>query len=165
MTAQSIVQALHNMTVLQKSLTALAKQKTQIIIKGDVKAIQSLMKEENKHIQAIRKVESNLMQETTLFLQNNSLKLESPKLSDAIEIAEAADKEKLMNGKKELENQICELSKLNQTNQELLKQSLQFVNISLDLLQPDLDSYNYDRDEQMRPQSGNQGRSLFDSKA
>lgn len=146
-------------------MVALAKQKTEIIKKGDINSLQNLLKEENKHIQAIQRLEMGLKNETTLFLQKNRIEMEQPSLSAAIEIANELEKEALLQGKQELENNIKELSIQNQLNQQLLEQSLQFVNISLDLLQPDIDSYNYDRSENGAQENRQQSRSLFDSKA
>ncbi|MDQ0156924.1 flagellar protein FlgN [Robertmurraya andreesenii] len=165
MSAQMIIQALNNMTKLHRSMVALAKQKTEIIKKGDINSLQNLLKEENKHIQAIQRLEMGLKNETTLFLQKNRIEMEQPSLSAAIEIANELEKEALLQGKQELENNIKELSIQNQLNQQLLEQSLQFVNISLDLLQPDIDSYNYDRSENGAQENRQQSRSLFDSKA
>lgn len=146
-------------------MVALAKQKTEIIKKGDINSLQNLLKEENKHIQAIQRLEMGLKNETTLFLQKNRIEMEQPSLSAAIEIANELEREALLKGKQELENNIKELSIQNQLNQQLLEQSLQFVNISLDLLQPDIDSYNYDRTENGAQENRQQSRSLFDSKA
>lgn len=165
MSAQMIIQALNNMTKLHRSMVALAKQKTEIIKKGDINSLQNLLKEENKHIQAIQRLEMGLKNETTLFLQKNRIEMEQLSLSAAIEIANELEKEALLQGKQELENNIKELSIQNQLNQQLLEQSLQFVNISLDLLQPDIDSYNYDRSENGAQENRQQSRSLFDSKA
>jgi len=160
-----IIQALNNMTKLHRSMVALAKQKTEIIKRGDINSLQNLLKEENKHIQAIQRLEMGLKNETILFLQKNRVEMEQPSLSAAIEIANELEKEALLQGKQELENEIRELSIQNQLNQQLLEQSLQFVNISLDLLQPDIDSYNYDRSENGAQENRQQSRSLFDSKA
>lgn len=146
-------------------MVALAKQKTDIIKKGDIDSLQNLLKEENKHIQVIKKFEASLIQETSSFLQKNGLAIDQPSLINAIEIATQSEKEALLKGKIDLENQIKELSMQNQLNQQLLEQSLQFINVSLDLLQPDIDSYNYDRADNGSQDNRQQNRSLFDSKA
>lgn len=165
MSADMMIQALDNMISLQKSLTALAKQKTEIIKKGDIEALQSLIKEETKHLQAIRKIENQLVKETNTFIQQKGGDTESPTFSHAIEVADGSEKEQLLHKKTTLEKMILELQKQNQLNQELLETSLQFVNVSLDLLQPDIDAYNYDRSDQNQQESATPKVSLFDSKA
>ena len=40
---------------------------------------------------------------------------------------------------------VAHLKKQNEFNQQLLKQSLSFVQLSLDLLSPEIDTYNYER--------------------
>lgn len=164
MSTGPIIQALNNMAKLHRSLMALAKQKTEIIKKGDISSLQNLLKEENKHIQVIKKLENNLVSEAKTFLQKQGVELEQPTMANVIEMASEAEKEAIEKEKAELQHSIEELRTQNELNQQLLEQSLQFVNVSLDLLQPDLDSYNYDPSE--NTQSERQpNRSLFDSKA
>ena len=165
MSAANILDVLKKMTALQKSLTALAKKKTDIVKIGDMEALQSLLKEENKHIYAIQQMEKRLKNETDLFLRKRGKAVENAKLADATEAASENDKEALIKAKTALTAQIEELNHQNQLNQELLEQSLQFVQMSLDLLQPDIDSYNYDRTDKEQGPDLKPGRSLFDSKA
>lgn len=146
-------------------MVALAKQKTDIIKKGDIDSLQNLLKEEKKHIQVIKKLEENLIQETTSFLQKKGLDIVKPSLANVMEIATQSEKEMLLIRKTDLEDQIKELSMQNRLNQQLLEQSLQFINVSLDLLQPDIDSYNYDRTDNDSQENRQSNRSLFDSKA
>lgn len=152
------------MTKLHRSMLALAKNKTDIIKKGDISSLQVLLKDENKHIQVIKKLESNLIHETQSFLQKKGVNEEQLTLSKVIESSTDGEKEALEKEKVELEQAIEELRTHNQLNQELLEQSLQFVNISLDLLQPDIDSFNYEATDNTRSER-QPNRSLFDSKA
>ncbi len=54
------------------------------------------------------------------------------------------------------------LKEQNELNQQLLITSLQFVNLSLDLLRPQDRNYNYDKTNQEPPKKM---KSMFDSKA
>lgn len=165
MSVNTIIQALNNMTSLHQQMNVLARQKTEVIKKGNVDDLRTLLKEENKQIQSIKKLESTLLNGTELFLQENGIEEESPRLATVIQIAIDTDKDLLLKAKAELENEITELSKYNRLNQDLLEQSLQFVNMSLDLMQPDIESYNYDPNESSQHEHQKQTRSLFDSKA
>lgn len=154
------------MTDLHKELKELAKQKTEMIKKGDTPELQFLLKKENKAIQDIRKTEETLVQNTTLFLEQKEMEIDSPILSKVIEVVEdTQEKSTILEQKEKLENEIKELKELNQLNQDLLTQSLQFVQLSLELLQPDIDSYNYDRSEKEHGNSKQTNHSMFDSKA
>ena len=164
MSAQTLVQALGKVLLLHKSLNQLAKQKTEILKTGDTDALSNLLKEEKKHIQAIQKFENERHQATREFLiKYKRADVTNPTLSDCIEIANLTEKQKLTQLKSELQVQIKALTDRNELNQQLLKQSLQFVNVSLDLLAPEIDTYNYERPGQAYHH--NEGRSIFNSKA
>lgn len=150
------------MTLLHEGMNVLAKQKTDIVKKGDVDSLRSLLKEENRQLQEIKKTEGLLVQETKAFLEQRGVIADNPTLLEVIDVVE--DKTPLMYEKERLETQIDELRKQNLLNQEMLTQSLQWVQISLDLLQPDIDSYNYHRSDNERDM--NQPiRTIFDSNA
>lgn len=152
------------MLILHKSLNQLAKQKTEIIKTGDTDALNNLLKEEKKHIQAILQFENERQQASKDFLTNHTrTDVTSLTLSDCIEIADPTEKQKLTQLKSELQSQIKALTDRNELNQQLIKQSLQFVNLSLDLLVPEIDTYNYERPGQAYQH--NEGRSIFNSKA
>lgn len=164
MSADKIIQSLENLHLLHKSLYQIAKKKTDIIKSGDIDALRSLINDETKHIQAIRKFETELSRNATTFLEQNGYSKSDFKLNDCINILIEPAKTKVTQLKIALENQIKELKYQNDLNQEMLEQSLQFVNLSLDIILPDIDSFNYDRPGQ-NLQTGQEGRSIFDSKA
>lgn len=153
------------MTLHHKNLNVLAKDKTEVVKKNQIDALRMIIKEEKKQLQAISKLEATLVKETASFLQNNGISTDELTITKVIEAATEVDKEQLQTAKFELENEVMELSKQNRMNQELLEQSLQFINVSLDLLQPEIDSFNYDRNEAGQQDHQTQTRSLFDSKA
>lgn len=153
------------MTLHHKNLNVLAKDKTEVVKKNQIDALRMIIKEEKKQLQAISKLEATLVKETASFLQNNGISTDELTITKVIEVATEVDKEQLQTAKFELENEVMELSKQNRMNQELLEQSLQFINVSLDLLQPEIDSFNYDRNEAGQQEHQTQTRSLFDSKA
>lgn len=165
MSTNIILDVLRNMTELHQSLNILAKNKTEIVKKGDVSALQSLLKEESKQVREIRRTEATLLEETQRFLQENEMDTNELALSKVIELVEEEEKEELNKEKQKLENEIYTLKGQNQLNQELLAQSLQFVQISLDLLQPDIESYNYEHLDQSNQEIKRPTRSIFDSKA
>lgn len=57
MSAEKLINTLNKMVSLHRSLLELAKQKTEIIKKGDIEALSSILKDENKHVMAISKLE------------------------------------------------------------------------------------------------------------
>lgn len=162
MSAKSIIEALRKMTRLHEVMNSLAKQKTEFVKKGDIDSLRSLLKEENKQVQEIRQTEALLMQDTHDFLEQRGVITDTPTLSKVIE---ASDEKGILEHEKEkLEEQIEKLKQQNQLNQDLLAQSLQFVQMSLDVLQPNIESYNYNRSDN-NPDTKQPSRSIFDSNA
>ncbi|MFE8701665.1 flagellar protein FlgN [Cytobacillus sp. FJAT-54145] len=162
MSISLIIQLLEKLLLLQKSLSKLAVHKTDIIKAGDVQALSSLMKEEQNHLQAIKQIESSLISQVKKVIQPSvSSQLT---LTNLVDMVNGPEKQVMKGLQSELEEQMLILKNQNELNQELLHQSLQFINLSLDLLLPEIDSYNYESSDGVdtKPQSN---RSLFDSKA
>lgn len=164
MSAEPLIQTLEKMLLLHKSLNQLAKQKTDILKAGDTDALNNLLKEEKKHIQAIQKFEIERQEASKEYLAKfEQSESKTATLTECIKYANPTEKQKLNGLKSELQTQIKSLKDQNELNQQLIKQSLQFVNLSLDLLMPEIDTYNYERPGQAY--QFNDGRSIFNSKA
>ncbi|MEH7342622.1 flagellar protein FlgN [Bacillus sp. JJ1532] len=164
MSAFNLIKTLEMLLKTYEKLTTAAIQKTEIIKKGDLSALQSTITEEKLFLQALQKVESNLLNETKLFLKADQSTDRNITLTECINAATEEEKQKLLGIKTALEEQISMLKEQNELNQQLIEQSLQFVNISIDMLSPEIDSYNYDRPNQGHDMEEN-NRSIFDSKA
>lgn len=159
---KTILESVKELTSLHEGLHTIALQKTEIVKKGDLDGLQSLLKKENLYIKQIRQTEGKLVQETQFFLEKHGRSPDSPSLSKVIELVE--DKTSFVKEKTKLETQIEALRQQNLLNQDLLEQSLQFVQLNLELLQPDIDSFNYNRPE-VNQESPHPKRSIFDSNA
>lgn len=163
MSTHSLIQTLQKSLLLHKSLNEIAKQKTEIIKKGNTEALQLLLKDEKKHIQAINKLEIERIQASKILLCENGNENDNPTISDCILVVSVTEQGQLKKLKAELQDQIKELTNRNDLNQQMLEQSLQFVNLSLDILMPNIETFNYERPGQAQPYED--GRSLFNSKA
>jgi len=76
-------------------------------------------------------------------------------------VSDEKEREKLAKTSTLLTEGITKLKHNEQLNQSLLEQSLQFVQVSLDLMNPSLKNMNYGK----QPDSYTTKRSVFDSKA
>lgn len=164
MSAVNLIKTLEALLTIYGQLLHAAIQKTEVIKKGDLSALQSIIKEENRFLQTLRKLENNLLSESKLFLQKNQHTKDDFTLSECINVAVDHEKSRLKEIKNTLEEQIGKLRKQNKLNQQLIEQSLQIVNMSIDMLSPEIDSYNYDRSHQGQNLEES-NRSIFDSKA
>ena len=79
------------------------------------------------------------------FFIHHGISIETPTLSDCLQKANDQERQVLKTLQNQIVNKAQQVKKQNELNQQLLKQSLAFVQMSLDLLTPDMDSYNYER--------------------
>ncbi|MEM5591534.1 flagellar export chaperone FlgN [Niallia circulans] len=84
-------------------------------------------------------------------------------LDDVIKTVDDQTKDILMEIKQKLVEVLGLIKTQNETNQQLINQSLQFIEVSLDLLKPDIDTYNYNRSES-KTSYEKERYSIFESK-
>ncbi|MCA0971566.1 flagellar protein FlgN [Halobacillus litoralis] len=162
MSVQPILQTMTQLKQLHESLLALSQNKTDALKANDTTALQKLLATERKHVQAINKVEKQRMTTVAQWYTSQGLTATEPTISEMLEHLEGEQYEALENKYNELILVLADLKKQEILNAELTKQSLQFVNLYLDMLQPSLESVNYGVNES---QSTKSKRSVFDSKA
>lgn len=135
-----------------KDLLALGERKTEVLKLGDMKALDVLLKEEDLQVKKLQVIEKERL-----------LKFANVTLGDVMDQAEASEKERLQNLQDYVVQAYEALKSRNELNQELLEQSLQYVNMSLSMVQPQSEPSTYSNSKK-NPYT-NQSSSLFDSKA
>ncbi|MBM7570247.1 flagellar protein FlgN [Aquibacillus albus] len=162
MSVKPIVEALDKLTQLHQSLLKLSKDKTESLKKGSIDQLQALLVQERKHVQAINQLEEKRMKLVENWAITNQLDPAAINVSSMLEILKQdSDKELLKNATTQLAEIMVELKQQEKLNQELTQQSLQFVQLTMDMISPTLRNMNYGNSA--KQQSNN--RSVFDSKA
>ncbi|WP_080843986.1 flagellar protein FlgN [Cytobacillus gottheilii] len=159
MSATALITAMENLLKLHKSLNELAIKKTDIIKAGDMPALDQMLKDEQSHVAAIEKMEQLRQAACSKVVQQQ----EKPTLEDCLPFLEEDIKSKALTLKDSLVTEVEALQERNQLNQQLIYQSLQFVNMSMSLLQPQsMQNFNYTnpKSNQSKPQKG-----MFNSRA
>lgn len=164
MSVEQLMDSLKKLVSLHQSLYDLETLKTNVIKKGDIEALSSILKDENRHVMAINKIEDERKLIVAKLLSGYPILGEEPSLTDVINIVKPDESEKLQDLRGRLTQLLKELKILNQLNQQLVQSSLQFVNLSLDLLMPQPQSLNYNKPTN-KSQAVPEKRSMFDSKA
>ncbi|NRG46996.1 flagellar protein FlgN [Bacillus sp. CRN 9] len=159
MSAQALITSMDKLISLHKSLHELAVKKTDIIKKGDMESLDQMMKDEQKYVAAIGKMEQARAQITQGLVAD---KLE-PTLSDCLQVVSEEHKLLLSEKKEKLLEIVNELQERNKLNQQLVYHSLQFVNMSLSLVNPQAAAQNMNY---VHPQAAKQSQSsgMFNSK-
>ncbi|WP_406944707.1 flagellar protein FlgN [Halobacillus sp. SY10] len=163
MTINSVITHMNQLQQLHESLLSLSLRKTEALKTNDVTGIQQLLIQEKKHVQAIEKIEKQRERSVNQWATEKGIPPRERTVSELIEILNGEEKEKLQNAYEALILVLADLKQQEKLNTELTQQSLQFINMSLDLLQPSIQSVNYGGQEGNN--SGAAKRSIFDSKA
>ncbi|SDK03863.1 flagellar protein FlgN [Sediminibacillus albus] len=165
MSVQPIVESLESITKLHESLLSLSIEKTECLKAGDTEKLQALLLKERKHVQAINQMEEKRQQIVQIWSESNNVPTDKATVTGMLErMEDPQDKLDLESHFLKLTNVLVELKQQEKLNQELTKQSLQFIEISIDMMDPSLKNMNYGNTSQAKSQQTNK-RSLFDSKA
>lgn len=166
MSVQSIITILERLEKLHKSLLELSYQKTEIVKKGDMAELDNMLKNEQSHVAAIETLEKQRQQVVSEYLNEKGImQADKQTIVDVIEVVEnEEERTQLQAVRNRLMLVVDDLRKQNELNQKLVFQSLQFVNMTLDLLRPKPDQINYSGKE-ARGDNAVQKKSYFDSQA
>ncbi|MFJ7917879.1 MULTISPECIES: flagellar protein FlgN [unclassified Lysinibacillus] len=166
MSTETICSTLTKLERMHKSLFELAVKKTEIITAGDIEALDQMLKDEQAHVAAIDKLEQQRQKQVTDYLEAKGIaSTDKATVADVIEAAEQqTEKDTLSAVRNRLLQIINDLKNQNDLNQKLVFQSLQFVNFTLDALQPRPEQINYSGNE-VRGTNTVAKKSYFDSQA
>ncbi|QGH34047.1 flagellar protein FlgN [Gracilibacillus salitolerans] len=165
MSVQSIIQHLNKLIELHDSLLHVSKQKTEVLKEGNTDVLQKLLIKEQKHVQAINQIEQKRIDAVTSWATEQKLEPTAVTVSTIIEdYTTGADQQQLKEVTLQLAEQLVELRRQEDLNKQLTQQSLQFVQLSLDMMQPSIKNMNYGNTKHQSKPSAPR-RSAFDSKA
>ncbi|ENH98391.1 hypothetical protein J416_00349 [Gracilibacillus halophilus YIM-C55.5] len=163
MSVQTIISHLSKLIDLHHSLLKVSKKKTEVLKEGKIDDLQALLTQEQKHVQAVNQIEQKRIEAVEDWANANKLNPADITVSVIIEqYTEGNDKETLEKNTVELAEILMELRRQEDLNKQLTEQSLQFVQLSLDMIQPRIENFNYGNQQH---QSTAPKRSVFDSKA
>jgi flagellar biosynthesis/type III secretory pathway chaperone len=116
-------------------LLALAREKKDILIRGDQQALTALTREEWTGIRQIETLEKERLSRVRALAQEKGLSEESLKASDLPHLfPDPSEYRRLKEQVERLARVVNELKQANDLNAQLLRQSLAFVQMTLDLL-------------------------------
>ncbi|WP_078543845.1 flagellar protein FlgN [Litchfieldia alkalitelluris] len=163
MSTTIIIDLLRKLYTLHSALNQLALKKTDILKNGDIPALDEHLKEEQKYILAIRQLENERVERMKLEFQRFGINGEQT-LSSYIECINEPEKSKLTELQHQLVEEMLKLKQQNELNQQLTSQSLQSINMTLDMILPREKDVNYGNPTGTQANK-QQRRSMFDSKA
>ncbi|WNR44690.1 flagellar protein FlgN [Paenibacillus roseipurpureus] len=164
MSIQPLLVTMNTLQEAHEALLELAKSKTQVLINNQVDELNAVVNRENKWIRAISDANQQRIQIISSYLISRGYN-PNPKItvSDLIKVIfKAEEKQALREAQEKLLATIEELKSSNVINQQLIEQSLAFVDYSIDLIfGPPEDDVVYKNPNQNK---GMSRQGLFDRK-
>lgn len=165
MTVQPIIKLLKQLIELHQRLLTVSNEKTDILKKGDFDSLRELLKKEQALVKNITQVEQKRMTELERWSTEKGLHVKDITVTTIIENhIEGPEKEELEKVTLELANTLHALRSQEDLNKQLTEQSMQFIQLSLNMMTPpQINNLNYGNKPQQAP--SNYKQSIFDSKA
>jgi hypothetical protein len=162
LTVQTVIVTMNQLSQLHESLLSISRKKTEALKSNDTDELQHLLTQERKHVQAITQVDGKRAEAVDQWYQSKGLIPQEPSISEMLGYLEVHDKDQLQGAYEGMILVLSNLKEQEKLNKELTQQSLQFIKLSLDMLQPTLGNVNYGN-KSVKSEQPN--RSVFDSKA
>jgi flagellar biosynthesis/type III secretory pathway chaperone len=132
---EMLYELLDNLIQLHKALYTLATHKKDVLVKGNVNELVAITSQEQKLIKGITAAETARLNVVRELTTEKGFTLQEGSLAELIKLTTSAEeKTRLTVCRNELSRIVYELRDANELNQQLLKQSLSFVNMTLDLI-------------------------------
>ena len=145
-----------------KNILDLCINKTDIVINGHIKKLEETTQEEQRLIIKIGKFED--IRENIIYNIKNELSIEEElNMTTLNDYLEEADKVFIENLKDQLMDILNQLKERNVLNGSLINDSLEYINLNIDLLTNSTIENTYDNNQQ--DSKGTQARRMFDTKA
>lgn len=166
MSVQQVTEVLRSMDNLYSILVSLSQEKQQAIMDNDVVQLTKVMTEESRVLKHAAGLETAREQEVALFLQEKGIRSQlSLTITEMTRLVfDPEEKEMLLEAQRQLSNTLHELKRLNALNKELVEQSLNFIDYSLNLL-TSLPEEEVVYSDPSKQQSSQKIRSFFDTRA
>lgn len=165
MSTSQIINMLQKLLSLHQSLLTLSKEKTEALKNGGMEELQAILVKERKHVQAIGKLEQEREILVTEWFKQAGITESEATVTVMLDVLqEPNEKQQLQEIFDKFVMVLMDLKKQEQLNHQLTHQSLQFVELSLDMIQPSMKNMNYGKPNTDSVDTA-QKRSVFDSKA
>lgn len=136
MATQELVQVLQEMTDIHRQLLELSHSKREVLVQNQVEELNAIVNKENKLIRQLDELDKKRVFEIDRYVVGKGYRRNpSITVGDLIRITfKAEDKEALSDAHGELLQLVKQLKTANDLNQDLIKQSLGFIDFSLNML-------------------------------
>ncbi|MCQ6563556.1 flagellar protein FlgN [Paenibacillus mendelii] len=164
MSVQPIIEILQQQEEVYRQLITTAEQKTPVLVNNDLKQLNIIMKQERALVKKAEELEKLRYQMTYSYFAKLGTRYRY-KLVDLIQVVYVVEEKKsLMRFHTDLNALLSTLQTKNELNQQLIQQSLSFLDYSLDLL-VDYPNEEYTYQHPQQAGYGKQVQGKFDKKS
>jgi flagellar biosynthesis/type III secretory pathway chaperone len=163
---QQLIAALEKQRAFHEELVDLAERKREALIRNGVDEVSAIVNRETKLMRAVEELLRQQSDATNAFFRAKGFQP-----TRAITVTELArmvtdpeEKEALQSARDRLSEIIAALKKKNELNQQLIEQSLAFINYSIDLAVGPEDEPTYQNPAYQKDKQGQQRAGFFDSR-
>lgn len=162
LSVDSLLNILDELIDLHDEMLENSKFKTTALKEGEVDALQKTLLKEQKLVRLLESAEQKRISETELWFAKNKVMAEEKTVTNMLtSLNNELERERLAEAITRLTNAITNLKAQEQLNHSLLQQSLQFIQFSLNMVNPSIENFNYGTNNN----SITHKKSIFDSKA
>lgn len=168
MSLQALIEKMRELTDVHEQAYQLANAKKDVLIKGDIDSLAKIVQQENGIIRKMSMLEAERQQIVIDLVQQLGIASHEPmRLSDLLaSLPNSPLKEELQDLFRRLSKLLLDLQQLNELNQQLIENSLAFVNYSLELFtDTEVDQVYQKPDAAGQEFPYQYRRSIFDTKA
>lgn len=166
MAIQEVIRSLEKLNEIHEELLTLGEQKKHVLIANQVSELTKITNKESKLMKQVIEYEQHWLTSTSKFLEVKGLKPNpGMTMSELVKLVfNAEEKQALIDAQHQLLGTIQKLQELNALNQQMIEQSLSFIDYTLDLMtgDPGQDMVYQKPSQQMK---SSKSKGLFDTKA
>ena len=156
-----LIHAMNDLTATHKDLLELSKRKTETLTNNKLDEFQALLLEEQKLIRQLEKQEQKRQEAVEAWNEEQHHPAELLTITEILNRLTGEEQKMAEAAAVALTDTITELKRQEHLNKALLEESMKFVQLSMELVNPTIGSMNYGTASSEKMS----GRSLFDSKA
>lgn len=167
MAIQGLISVLERLLEVQRAMNTLATEKTEVLKKNDIKGLEAIMKQEDAYVAQLEQLETQRVDETKGLLKAKGIMPEDVTLSAIVHMVAENEREQIETLQEQLQKEMDQLQSQNELNQDLIRQSLHFINLSIDMVAPPEPDVTYQKPsgQDSGYDNGPKRTSIFDSKA
>ncbi|EXX88242.1 hypothetical protein BG53_00940 [Paenibacillus darwinianus] len=165
MALTGILETLEEQTKVYEQLLHSAKDKTPVLVNNDIDSLNTIIQKEKKLLLRADELEKTRLAHTYRYFHEIGYKSRLHNLTELIRsVYHPEDKQRLIEKQQQMSGMLKELQHINDLNQQLIAQSLAFINYSIDLVVEDpAEDVTYQHPHNKLGGSGRTG--IFDTRA